>query len=69
MRRTFRLQRATVQGQIDLFNALNANPILSEGTALSTTVAPFLSADARAGGTPLTILQPRLIRIGAQIKF
>ena len=69
VRRTFRLNRTTVQAQVDLFNALNANPILSEGTALSTTVGPFLSSDARAGGTPFTILQPRLIRIGAQIKF
>ena len=69
VRRTFRFNRTTVQAQIDLFNALNANPILSEGTALSTAVVPFLSSDARAGGTPFTILQPRLIRIGAQIKF
>jgi Carboxypeptidase regulatory-like domain len=69
VRRTFRLNRTTVQAQVDLFNALNANPILSEGTALSSTVGPFLSSDARAGGTPFTILQPRLIRIGAQIKF
>jgi hypothetical protein len=69
VRRTFRLNRTTVQAQVDLFNALNANPILSEGTALSTTVGPYLSSDARAGGTPFTILQPRLIRIGAQIKF
>jgi hypothetical protein len=43
--------------------------ILTEGTALSSTVAPFLSASRDAGGTPTTILQPRLIRIGARIRF
>jgi hypothetical protein len=69
VRRTFHFKNGTVQAQVDLFNALNGNAILSEGTALSSTVAPFLSSAALAGGVPFTILQPRLIRIGAQIKF
>ena len=69
VRRNFRIKSRTIQAQVDLFNALNSNAILSEGTALSSTVAPFLSSAASAGGTPFTILQPRLIRIGAQIKF
>jgi hypothetical protein len=69
VRRNFRFKGRTLQAQVDLFNALNSNAILSEGTALSSTVAPFLSSDARAGGVPFTILQPRLIRIGAQVKF
>jgi hypothetical protein len=70
VRRTFRFRRGvTVQGQVDLFNALNANPVLTEGTALSTTVAPFLSSDPNAGGTPTTILQPRIIRLAAQFRF
>jgi hypothetical protein len=58
-----------VQAQLDLFNALNSNAILSEGTALTSAAAPFISPDPDAGGTPLTILQPRLIRVGAQIRF
>jgi hypothetical protein len=58
-----------VQGQVDLFNALNANPVLTEGTALSTSVAPFLSSDPNSGGTPTSILQPRLVRLGAQFRF
>jgi hypothetical protein len=69
VRRTFHINRVTVQAQVDLFNALNGNAILSEGTALSSTVAPFVSSDPSAGGTPFTILQPRLIRLGAQIRF
>ena len=69
VRRNFKIRRISVQAQLDLFNATNENAILSEGTALTTLVAPFLSSDPNAGGTPFTILQPRLIRIGAQIKF
>jgi hypothetical protein len=69
VRRTFKIWRSTVQAQLDLFNATNANAILSEGTALTTLAGPFLSPDPKAGGTPFTILQPRLIRIGAQVKF
>ena len=70
IRRTFRFGGTRmVQAQLDLFNALNSNAILSEGTALTSAAAPFISPDPDAGGTPLTILQPRLIRVGAQIRF
>ena len=54
---------------MDLFNALNSNAILTEGTALTSAPAPFIPPIPDAGGTPLTILQPRLIRVGAQIRF
>ena len=55
----------------NLFNALNANPVLTEGTALGSNVsiAPYLSTDPNTGGTPLSILQPRLIQLGAQFRF
>jgi hypothetical protein len=33
------------------------------------TVAPYLSADPNAGGLPTSILQPRIIRLGAQLRF
>ncbi len=60
-----------VRAQVNLFNALNANPVLTEGTALGSNVsiAPFLSTDPNSGGTPLSILQPRIIQLGAQIRF
>jgi len=32
-------------------------------------VAPFMSADPNSGGTPISILQPRLVRLGAQFRF
>jgi hypothetical protein len=69
VRRTFKIRGVTAQAQVDLFNATNSGAILTEGTALSSTVAPFLSSSPDAGGTPTTILQPRLIRIGAQLRF
>jgi hypothetical protein len=70
VRRTFHLPRGVVvQGQVDLFNAFNSNAVLSEGTALTTSVAPYLSADPNSGGTPITILNPRLVRVAAQFRF
>ena len=71
IRRTFKFKNMQVQPQINLFNALNANPVLTEGTALGSNVpiAPFLSSDPNSGGTPISILQPRIIQVGAQIRF
>jgi hypothetical protein len=55
--------------------------VLGEGTALTTRLNPllpngstspnytFTSNDSDKGGTPNAVLQPRLIQIGAQIKF
>jgi hypothetical protein len=71
LRRTFKFGAKQLQAQVNLFNALNANPVLTEGTALGSNVsiAPFLSSDPNSGGTPLSILQPRIIQLGAQIRF
>ena len=55
--------------QFDLFNALNGNNVLTETTTLSTSVAPYLSADPNAGGLPTSIVQPRIVRLGAQLRF
>jgi len=80
LRRTFRMGKMTLQPQLNIFNALNANTVLGEGTGLTTLLTPtlngvtysnytFLSNDPSSGGTPTTILQPRLIQIGAQLRF
>jgi hypothetical protein len=68
-RRTFQEATRMSRLQLDLFNALNGNNVLTETTTLSTTVAPYLSADPNAGGLPTSILQPRIIRLGAQLRF
>jgi hypothetical protein len=49
--------RARISPEVSLFNLLNANPVLSE-----TTAYPNVS-------TPLRILDGRLIRFQAQIRF
>ena len=81
IRRTFKVHGTTVQPQVNFFNALNSNAVLGEGTGLSTRLNPllangqtspnftYLSNDSDKGGTPNAVLQPRLIQIGAQIKF
>ena len=81
LRRSFRIQGITLQAQLNVFNALNGNAVLGEGTGLTTRLNPllasgqtspnftYLSNDPHMGGTPTSILQPRMIQIGAQIKF
>ena len=84
LRRNFTVGHVHLQAQLEVFNAFNANTVLTEGTALSTRLNPFVpgttpavtapnytfaSDDAMSGGTPNSILSPRLVRIGAQIKF
>ena len=55
--KSFKLGNARVSPEISLFNMLNANPVLSESTAYP------------AVGTPLRILDGRLLRFQAQIRF
>jgi hypothetical protein len=54
----FRINNWTVEGMIDLFNALNAGTV----TAQVTTVGPTY-------GRPSRLLSPRIVGIGARIKF
>jgi len=69
--KTFRFSGKSVRAQVTLFNALNANPVLTETTSLGSNVsiAPYLTTDPNTGGTPISILQPRIIQLGAQIRF
>ena len=55
--RSFNVGRARISPEVSLFNVLNANPVLSE-----TTAYPNVS-------TPLRILDGRLVRFQAQIRF
>jgi hypothetical protein len=72
LRRVFRFNATELMLQVDLFNALNANNVLTETTTLGTTVAPYVSSDPNAGnlaGATTTILQPRIVRLGMQFRF
>jgi hypothetical protein len=55
--KSFKVGSARVSPEVSLFNMLNANPVLSESTAFP------------AIGTPLRILDGRLLRFQAQIRF
>jgi hypothetical protein len=55
--RSFNVGRARISPEVSLFNLLNPNPVLSE-----TTAYPNVS-------TPLRILDGRLVRFQAQIRF
>ena len=55
--KSFKIGTAHVSPEISLFNMLNANPVLSESTAFP------------AVGTPLRILDGRLLRFQAQVRF
>ena len=54
----FNVQRMRVDGALDMFNALNSNVVLSENQNYGTSL-----------GQPQAVLQGRLLRLSAQIKF
>jgi hypothetical protein len=55
--KSFPVRKVRVSPEISLFNLLNANPVLSQSTAYPNV------------GVPLRILDGRLIRFQAQLKF
>jgi len=57
-RRNFRVGRYTVTGQVDIYNALNSNVVLTENQTFGAAL-----------GQPLTILQGRIFRAALQMKF
>jgi hypothetical protein len=59
--KTFRVRQTRLQGLIDLYNALNNNPVLLENTTYGSTGAAWRQ--------PLVILPPRLVKFGVQIAF
>jgi hypothetical protein len=59
VRKLFRIGRYQVSGQFDLFNALNSNFIKVQNITFGSA----------AYGTPLDILNPRTLRVAAQLRF
>ena len=57
-RRAFRIGRVKVDGSMDVFNATNSSVVLSQNQAYGTSL-----------GTPLNILQPRLLRLSSTLTF
>jgi hypothetical protein len=59
--KTFVLGRTRLQGNFDIYNVFNANPVLIHSTAYGTTGANWLRPEAMLPG--------RLVRFGAQLTF
>lgn len=57
-KRTFRFQRKEIQGQVAVFNALNANTVLQEVQAFGTSL-----------GQPQNVLQGRMMRLALLFNF
>ncbi len=68
LRRTFVFrEKFRIQAQADMFNVNNSHAVLLETQALGTSVKPFVSGGL--GGTPQSLLQPRLLRLALQFHF
>ncbi len=76
LRRLFRIrERMTLSAQIDVFNVNNSHAVLIEtqnlGTSGANTFTGLVSTfrDGGPGGTPTTLLTPRILRLAVQFKF
>lgn len=58
VRRAFKVGRLSIDGSLDMFNALNGNVVLTRNQAFGSAL-----------GTPQSILQPRLFRVSSTMKF
>lgn len=56
--KTFPLGISRLEGSIDIFNLLNANHVLEQNEAIGSTI-----------GRPSRILTPRIVRVGATVRF
>ncbi len=56
--KVFRIGNVSIEGMIDGFNFLNANNILVSGTVTGGNL-----------GVPISVLPPRVLRIGARLEF
>ena len=56
--REFRVRALRIRPQLDLFNALNASPVVAQVTAFGSSL-----------GRPNRVLDARLVRLGMQVDF
>jgi hypothetical protein len=62
VRKLFRFGRYQLSGQFDLFNIANSAFIKNQ-------IITYNTANNSAFGTPLDILNPRTLRLAAQLRF
>ena len=58
LRRVFRVGRVSFEPGVDVYNVFNTNPVITENQQFGSSL-----------GTPMRILQGRLMRLTAQIRF
>ena len=59
--KTFTLGRIAVQGNVDMYNALNSSPVVTVNQAYGSNGAAWL--------VPTQILLGRLVKFGARLEF
>ncbi|HLH00470.1 MAG TPA: carboxypeptidase regulatory-like domain-containing protein [Bryobacteraceae bacterium] len=59
--------RWTIKAQGQIFNVLNSNVVTAEAQTLGSSITPFTKGGI--GGTPTTILNPRMLQLAVQFKF
>ena len=68
LKRVFKLRgKYTAAGELQIFNVINLNTVLTESYTLGGAVKPFL--DTGPGGVPSVIQNPRMLRVRFQFKF
>ena len=68
VRRVFRIhERFTLVPELQVFNILNASTVLIESQSLGSTIKPYVAG--APGGTPSSILNPRMFRLNLQFRF
>ena len=68
IRKLFKIrEKFTVMGEMQVFNIINANAVLTESYILGASVKPYLTSGP--GGTPSVIQNPRLLRFNFMFKF
>ena len=68
LRRVFRpRENMTLSAEVQVFNVINANTVLTESETLGTSVKPYLTVGI--GGQPSAVQIPRMLRLGLQFRF
>ncbi|MBM3772003.1 MAG: hypothetical protein FJW27_12115 [Acidimicrobiia bacterium] len=59
--KTIRIRASRIQGQVDVYNVLNANPVMRYSTAYGTNGSGWF--------IPQALMPGRIVRFGAQVSF
>jgi hypothetical protein len=60
-------ENMTLSGEVQVFNLINSNTVLTESYTLGTSIKPYVAGGP--GGQPSVIANPRMLRLSLQFKF